>query len=63
LAWCPIAGLVGSWQIGKTTQVKHLQNKIAKPSLYLNLELLEDWFKLEDVPPYFSGHSWQVRYF
>ena len=57
LSWSPIVGLVGSRQVGKTTLVKHLQTKIAKPTLYLDLELPEDWFKLEDAQSYLSGHA------
>lgn len=57
LAWSPIIGLVGSRQVGKTTLVKHLQSRIGKPSLYLDLELQEDWFKLEDAQSYLAGHA------
>ncbi len=57
LTWSPIVGLVGSRQVGKTTLVKHLQSQIAKPSLYLDLELREDWFKLEDAQTYLAGHA------
>jgi|APTNR8051073442_1049403.scaffolds.fasta_scaffold00417_29 predicted AAA+ superfamily ATPase len=56
LSWSPIVGLVGSRQVGKTTLVKHLQSQIAKPTLYLDLELREDWFKLEDAQTYLSCH-------
>ena len=57
LTWSPILGLVGSRQVGKTTLVKHLQTLIPKPTLYLDLELREDWFKLEDAQAYLSGHA------
>jgi predicted AAA+ superfamily ATPase len=57
LSWSPIVGLVGSRQVGKTTLVKHLQSQIPKPSIYLDLELREDWFKLEDAQSYLSGHT------
>lgn len=57
LAWSPIVGLIGSRQVGKTTLVKHLQAQIAKPTLYLDLELQEDWFKLQDAQSYLSGHA------
>lgn len=57
LAWSPIVGLVGSRQVGKTTLVKHLQSVMAKPSLYLDLELQEDWYKLNDAQSYLSGHA------
>ena len=57
LAWSPIIGLVGSRQVGKTTLAKHLQIQLPKPSIYLDLELREDWFKLEDAQSYLAGHS------
>jgi uncharacterized protein len=57
LTWSPIIGLIGSRQVGKTTLVKHLQTLITIPTLYLDLELREDWFKLEDAQSYLSGHA------
>jgi uncharacterized protein len=57
LSWSPIIGLIGSRQVGKTTLVKHLQSQISKPTLYLDLELSEDFFKLEDAQSYLSGHA------
>ncbi|MBL7775369.1 MAG: ATP-binding protein, partial [Saprospiraceae bacterium] len=57
LDWSPIVGLIGSRQVGKTTLAKHLQKQILKPTLYLDLELREDWFKLEDAQAYLSGHQ------
>ncbi len=57
LTWSPIVGLVGSRQVGKTTLVKSLMPEIQKPTLYLDLELREDWFKLEDAQSYLSGHA------
>ena len=56
LAWSPIIGLIGSRQVGKTTLAKHLQTLMTKPTLYLDLELREDWFKLEDAQSYLSSH-------
>jgi uncharacterized protein len=57
LSWSPIIGLIGSRQVGKTTLVKHLQSQISKPTLYLDLELSEDFFKLEDAQSYLAGHA------
>jgi len=57
LEWSPIIGLVGSRQVGKTTLVKHLQGRIKKPTIYLDLELQDDYFKLEDAQSYLSGHA------
>ena len=56
LAWSPIIGLVGSRQVGKTTLVKHIQSLLEKPGLYLDLELREDWYKLEEAQIYLQGH-------
>lgn len=30
---------------------------MSKPSIYLDLERQEDWFKLEDAQSYLSGHA------
>lgn len=57
LEWSPIIGLVGSRQVGKTTLAKYIQKLITKKSIYLDLELHEDWFKLEDAQSYLSGHQ------
>lgn len=57
LSWSPIVGLLGSRQVGKTTLVKHLRSQIPKPTIYLDLELQADWFKLEDAQTYLSGHA------
>jgi uncharacterized protein len=57
LAWSPIIGIVGSRQVGKTTLAKSLQDLIGKPTLYLDLELTEDWAKLQDAQAYLSGHA------
>lgn len=57
LAWSPIIGIIGSRQVGKTTLVKHLQTNLSKPSLYLDLELQEDSFKLQDAQRYLSSHA------
>ncbi len=57
LTWSPIIGLVGSRQVGKTTLVKHLQRVMTQPSLYLDLELQEDWYKMNDAQSYLTGHA------
>ena len=57
LEWSPIIGLVGSRQVGKTTLAKHIQTLIKRPSIYLDLELQEDWFKLEEAQTYLMGHQ------
>ena len=57
LAWSPIVGLVGPRQVGKTTLARYVQTQIEKPTIYLDLELQEDWFKLEDAQSYLMGHQ------
>lgn len=57
IEWSPIIGLVGSRQVGKTTLAKHIQSLIKKPSIYLDLELPADLYKLEDAQIYLSGHQ------
>ncbi|MCK5146035.1 ATP-binding protein [bacterium] len=42
----PVTGIIGPRQVGKTTLAKKLMKQIAKPSLYLDLELEEDFNKL-----------------
>lgn len=57
LSWSPAVGIVGSKQVGKTTLAKHLQVLLDKPTLYLDLELEEDSFKLEEAQSYLTGHA------
>ncbi len=57
LAWSPVVRLVGSRQVGKTTLAKHLQSKLEKNSIYLDLELPSDRFKLTDAQSYLSMHA------
>ena len=57
LNWSPIIGLVGPRQVGKTTLARYLQTQISKPTIYLDLELSEDWFKLSDAQSYLLGHA------
>jgi uncharacterized protein len=56
LTWSPIVGLIGPRQVGKTTLARHLQTLIEKPTIYLDLELRSDWFKLEDAQSYLTSH-------
>jgi uncharacterized protein len=57
LNWSPIVGLIGPRQVGKTTLARYVQTQIEKPTIYLDLELQEDWFKLEDAQSYLIGHQ------
>jgi predicted AAA+ superfamily ATPase len=44
----PVVGILGPRQVGKTTLAKDLKNKIAKKTIYLDLELTSDLNKLQD---------------
>ncbi len=57
LAWSPVVGIVGPRQTGKTTLAKSLYKDIIKPVLYLDLELQEDAYKLNDAQSYLSSHA------
>ncbi|MFN0033823.1 MAG: ATP-binding protein [Saprospiraceae bacterium] len=56
LSTSPILGLIGPRQVGKTTLAKHLQTKIGKPTLYLDLEIPQDFMKLGDAEMFLSAH-------
>ncbi|MEN0051164.1 MAG: ATP-binding protein [Bacteroidota bacterium] len=57
LEWSPIVGLVGSRQVGKTTLAKSLQSQLDKPSIYLDLELDTDRYKLQEAELYLTQHE------
>ena len=56
LTFFPAVGLVGPRQVGKTTLAKQLQQKIQKPSLYLDLELDSDRFRLSRAEWFLEQH-------
>ncbi|MFN0174334.1 MAG: ATP-binding protein [Saprospiraceae bacterium] len=56
LTFFPAAGLVGPRQVGKTTLAKQLQQKIQKPSLYLDLEMDSDRFRLSRAEWFLEQH-------
>ena len=57
LTYFPVVGIIGPRQVGKTTLAKELQTLVAKPTLYLDLELNSDRFKLEDAQSYLNLHQ------
>ncbi|MEM6397409.1 MAG: ATP-binding protein [Bacteroidota bacterium] len=57
LQFFPVVGIIGPRQVGKTTLVKGLQPQIAKPTVYLDLELGSDYNKLQDAETYLSRFS------
>ncbi len=56
LTFFPAVGLVGPRQVGKTTLAKQLQQKIQKPSLYIDLELDSDRFRLSRAEWFLEQH-------
>jgi uncharacterized protein len=52
----PVVALLGPRQAGKTTLAKSLQNRLPKPSLYLDLELSTDLDKLRNAESFLSQH-------
>ena len=48
LLYFPALGLVGARQVGKTTLAKSIMEDLNKPSLYLDMELPEDFAKMTE---------------
>ena len=57
LGFFPVVSIIGPRQVGKTTLAKQIMSESAKPTLYLDLELLSDLFKLNDAELFLSQHS------
>ena len=57
LSFFPVVSIVGPRQVGKTTLAKQIMAESAKPTLYLDLELQSDLFKLNDAELFLSQHS------
>lgn len=53
----PAIGIIGPRQVGKTTLAKALQAQVAKPSIYLDLELDEDLVRLQNAQAYLQSHQ------
>ena len=47
LSFQPAVAILGPRQVGKTTLVKEIQHKLAKPSVYFDLERSADWAKFQ----------------
>ena len=56
LTFFPVVGIIGPRQVGKTTLVKNIAQKLAKPTLYLDLELETDARKLDDAETFLKLH-------
>jgi len=57
LSFFPVVTIIGPRQVGKTTMAKQIMSESAKPTLYLDLELNSDLFKLNDAELFLSQHS------
>ena len=57
LSFFPVVSIIGPRQVGKTTLAKQIMTESAKPTLYLDLELQSDLFKLNDAELFLSQHS------
>lgn len=57
LNYFPIVAIIGPRQVGKTTLAKALIAESEKLTLYLDLELQSDLFKLNDAELFFSHHT------
>lgn len=56
LTFFPAAGLVGPRQVGKTTLAKQLQQLLNKPTVYIDLELDSDRFRLSRAEWFLEQH-------
>ncbi|WP_062121986.1 AAA family ATPase [Geofilum rubicundum] len=57
LDFFPVVSIIGPRQVGKTTLAKHIISQFEKPTLYLDLEIQSDLFKLNDAELFLSQHS------
>lgn len=57
LTFFPVVGIVGPRQVGKTTLAKQLMSELARPSIYLDLELDEDVARLGNAQAYLQSHE------
>ena len=57
LGFFPIVAIIGPRQVGKTTLAKQILSESGRPSIYLDLELQSDLFKLNDAELFLSQHS------
>ncbi len=57
LAFFPVVSIIGPRQVGKTTLAKQIMSASAKPTIYLDLEIQSDLFKLNDAELFLSQHT------
>ena len=57
LTFFPVVSIIGPRQVGKTTLAKQIISESKKPTLYLDLEIQTDLYKLNDAELFLSQHS------
>jgi len=57
LSFFPVVSIIGPRQVGKTTLAKQIISESSKPTIYLDLEIQSDLFKLNDAELFLSSHS------
>lgn len=57
LDFFPVVSIIGPRQVGKTTLAKQIMAQTEKPTLYLDLEIHSDLFKLNDAELFLSQHA------
>ncbi len=60
LSFFPVVSIIGPRQVGKTTLAEQIISDSSKPTLYLDLELQSDLFKLNEAELFLSQHSDQL---
>lgn len=53
----PVVSIIGPRQVGKTTLAKQLMSQATKPTIYLDLEMQSDLFKLKNAELFLSQHT------
>lgn len=57
LGFFPVVSIIGPRQVGKTTLAKIIMAQMDKPTIYLDLEIQSDLFKLNDAELFLSLHA------
>jgi len=57
LSFFPVVSIIGPRQVGKTTLAKQIMSALLKSSIYLDLEIQSDLFKLNDAELFLSAHT------
>lgn len=57
LSFFPVVSIIGPRQVGKTTLAKQIMSASVKPTIYLDLEIQSDLYKLNDAELFLSAHT------